>query len=125
MMLQFKLDENMDPRWGNVLQEAGSSVLSVADQQLQGTDDRTLAEVCREERRCLITADLDFAQSIEYPPGDYHGLVVLRHPKPTLAGMQSLVRQVAAAVKAESPVGSLWIVEPGRIRVHGVPQEEA
>ena len=50
MMLQFKLDENMDPRWGNALQEAGNSVSSVADQQLQETDDRTLAEVCREQQ---------------------------------------------------------------------------
>ena len=73
----------------------------------------------------MITVDLDFAQILDYPPEDHAGLIVLRHPRPTLGGMRSLVRQVALAVEQESPVGRLWIVEPGRIRIHGRhPAEE-
>lgn len=88
---------------------------------MRGTDDRTLAAVCREEGFCLITADLGFAQTIQYPPHEYHGIIVLRHSKPTLAAMRELVRQVVVAARDESPDGRLWIVEPGRIRIHGIP----
>jgi hypothetical protein len=45
-------------------------------------------------------------------------LIVLRYPQPTLAKMLDLVRQVAFTVSHKSQAGRLWIVEPGRIRIH-------
>ena len=118
MSLRFKLDENADPRWREPLEEAGHQVSTVAEESLSGAPDEALADMCRSLRLCLVTADLDFSQTLSYPPEKYAGIVVLRHPRPTLTGMKDLVRQVAAAVKQESPVGQLWIVEPGRIRIH-------
>jgi Domain of unknown function (DUF5615) len=83
------------------------------------TDDRNLAETCRSLGLCLVTADLDFAQILDFPPDRYPGIIVLRHPYPTLLKMRELVRQVAITVARESPAGRLWIVEPGRVRIHG------
>jgi hypothetical protein len=67
---------------------------------------------------CLLTLDLDFAQTTAYPPAGYSGIIVLRHPRPTLKGMAALVHQVVAMLRQESPQGRLWIVEPGRVRIH-------
>ena len=117
-MIAFKLDENVSPRCRAPLADAGCDVSTVGEQRLRGADDAAVADACRRERRCLITADQDFAQILDFPPPDYAGIVVLRHPRPTLPGMVALVRQVAAALSEESPVGRLWIVEPGRIRIH-------
>jgi len=117
-MLRFKLDDNADPRWREPLAQVGYEVSTVAEESLQGAEDEVVAEVCQKEERCLITADLDFAQILDYPPEKYVGLIVLRHPHPTLAGMARLIRQIVAALPNESPVGRLWIVEPGRIRIH-------
>lgn len=116
--MQFKLDENCDPRWRAPLIKAGHAVSTVFDEDLQGAEDETIASACRSEGRCLITADLDFAQLLDFPPENYSGFIVLRHPRPTLAGMQALIAQVVLAVSRESPSGRLWIVEPGRIRIH-------
>ncbi len=116
--MHFKLDENLDPRWGSLLVRSGHDVATVYEEKLQGATDAAVAEACRREKRCLVTADLDFAQILDFPPRRYAGIVVLRHPRPTLAGMQRLVRQLASAVSKESPAGRLWIVEPGRIRIH-------
>ena len=118
MSLRFKLDENADPRWREPLVEAGHDVSTAAEQSLEGAGDREIAALCRTEKRCLVTVDLGFAQILDYPPQEYAGLVVLRHPRPTLAGMRDLVRLLAVAVERESPVGKLWIVEPGRLRIH-------
>lgn len=116
--MRFKLDENCDPRWQAPLISAGYDVATVFDEDLQGAEDETIASACRSERRCLIKADLDFAQLLDFPPENFSGIIVLRHPRPTLAGMQALIEQVVLAVAKESLSGRLWIVEPGRIRIH-------
>jgi predicted nuclease of predicted toxin-antitoxin system len=118
LSLRFKLDENADPRWRVPLEQAGHTVSTTAEESLNGTDDRTLAAICRSLGFCLITSDLGFTQILDYPPQKYAGLIVLRHPKPTLKGMLDLIRQVTLGLNQESPAGQLWIVEPGRIRVH-------
>lgn len=124
-MGQFKLDENIDPRWGEPLEREGHEVRTVAGQSLQGVDDEVVAGACQREGLCLITADQDFAQILDYPPEEYAGFIVVRHPQPTLPGMQRLIRQIAVALSQESPEGCLWIVEPGRIRIHQRDKEEA
>lgn len=123
-MLRFKLDENADPRWREPLAEAGYEVSTVAEESLQGAEDGIVAEACQTEERCLITVDLDVAQVLYYAPEKYAGIIVLRHPHPTLVGMTRLIRQILVALPSESPVGRLWIVEPGRIRIHEPFSEE-
>jgi predicted nuclease of predicted toxin-antitoxin system len=122
--MRFKLDENADPRWRIPLEQTGHHVSTVSEERLQGSEDRIIALTCKDKGLCLITVDLGFAQILEYPPNEYPGIIVLRHPAPTLSGMKQLVRQVAVALETRSPHGRLWIVEPGRIRVHGIPQDK-
>ena len=125
LLMRFKLDENADARWREPLEQAGYEVSTAAEESLQGVEDPIIAQTCRKLGLCLITADLDFCQIVDYPPEEYAGLIVLRHPHPTLAGMRRLVQQVALAVAQNSPAGQLWIVEPGRIRIHlNRPEEE-
>lgn len=116
--LHFKLDENADPRWREPLEREGHRVSTTAEEGLNGSADEVVAQICQDLDLCLISVDMGFAQILSYPPERYAGLIVLRHPRPTLKGMQDLVRQIASAVKIESPRGQLWIVEPGRIRIH-------
>ena len=123
MKLRFKLDENLDPRWREPLEEAGHDVSTALEQSLLGVGDHAIAETCRAEQRTLVTLDVDFAQILDFPPREYAGLIVMRHPRPTLAGMRDLVRQLAVAVERESPVGRLRIVEPGRFRIHQDPSD--
>jgi hypothetical protein len=48
----------------------------------------------------------------------------LRHPQPTLRGMRDLVVQLVVALQFESPERRLWIVEPGRVRIHDRAETE-
>ena len=119
MTLHFKLDENLSPSLKVRLAAAGHDVMTVADQGLAGSEDARLAEICRTEKRCLVTADEGFAQIFQYPPEQHAGIVILRHPKPNLAALKQLMSYFVTALGHESPVGRLWIVEPGRVRIHG------
>jgi len=116
--MRFKFDENADPRWRVPIEKAGHVVSTVTEEKLQGETDANIAAVCRSLDMCLLTLDSDFAQTTSYPPAEYPGIIVLRHPNPTLQGMLLLVHQVVAMLQSESPSGRLWIVEPGRIRIH-------
>ncbi|MEW6351752.1 MAG: DUF5615 family PIN-like protein [Thermodesulfobacteriota bacterium] len=118
--MRFKLDENADPRWRMPLETDGHTVSTVLEERLQGTDDHILAETCKEHGLVLITVDVGFARILEYPPEEYPGIIVLRHPAPTLRGMTRLISQVVSGLRNRSPAGRLWIVEPGRIRIHGI-----
>jgi hypothetical protein len=115
--MHFKFDENADPRWRVPLEEAGNTVSTVAEEKPRGEAVATMAAVRRSLDMRLLTLDLHFAQSTDYPPDAYSGIVVPRHPKPTLKGMRALARQVVTMLRRESPCGRLRIVEPGRARI--------
>lgn len=118
LSLRFKLDENLSPEGRILFLAAGHDVATVSEESLGGAADRVIANACRSEGRCIITADDDFAQIVDYPPDEYNGIIVLRHPHPNLSRMTALLKQVIKLAEKESPVGRLWIVEPGRVRIH-------
>jgi len=62
---------------------------------------------------------LDFANVTRFPPEKTGGIVVIRVPRnPSLALLESLVRQLLQAIAQMFVERKLWIVEVGRIRVH-------
>jgi len=89
------------------------------EENLSGTSDQRLFEICQAENRCLVSLDMDFADILRFPPGLSKGIVVLRPPQnPTPALLSQMVLLVLEILKRESVDGRLWIAEPGRIRVH-------
>ena len=65
------------------------------------------------------TLDHDFAQTLRFPPGRSAGLVVPELPK--RAGPEALLnrnRELIALLKQRPLASELWIIEPGRVRIH-------
>ncbi|MDT7898377.1 MAG: DUF5615 family PIN-like protein [Armatimonadota bacterium] len=115
--MKIKLDENIDLRAKDILILEGHEVVTVAEEGLMGAPDEDIARIVKQEKMCLLTLDLGFANVLRYPPKDYAGIVVLRHPRLTTQGLLDLVRQFAGLLKNNDPSGRLWIVEPGRLRI--------
>jgi predicted nuclease of predicted toxin-antitoxin system len=117
--VKFKLDENLSRAAGYLIRAAGHDVVTAVEQGLRGAADERIFEVCKGERRTLITLDRDFGQVLRYPPAAGAGIVVLElGPRATHAGLLDRVRELLTFLRTQSPDGSLWIVEPGRIRIH-------
>jgi predicted nuclease of predicted toxin-antitoxin system len=117
--VKLKLDENFGTRTQNIFRAAGHDVSTVDGQQLCGCADARLFGVCGAEGRCLVTLDLDFSDVTRFPPARAAGIVVLRLPKnPTLPALESLVDSFLRSLGTTPLTGRLWIVEPGRIRIH-------
>jgi predicted nuclease of predicted toxin-antitoxin system len=118
LILRFKLDEKLSPEGRTLFETAGHEVATVSEESLGGAPDQVIAHACQTEKRCIVTADDDFAQIVDYPPDEYCGIIILRHPHPNLARMTALLKQMIKLLEKESPIGRLWIVEPGRVRIH-------
>ena len=117
--MRLKLDENLGERGRAALEASGHDVSTVRFQGLEGPEDGPLIEICSAEQRCLVTLDLDFSNPLRYPPAGYAGIVVLRVPnRASKAALDQLLATLCGALERERPVGRLWIVEPGRIRIY-------
>jgi hypothetical protein len=122
--MKLKLDENLDVRLVAVLRRAGHEVATVREQRLAGVDDQALYAHCRSEARILVTLDLDFASVLRYPPETSGGIVVFRGRDDLLPTLRILTETLIGALAKASPSGQLWIVEPGRVRVHESQSEQ-
>ena len=115
--MRFKVDENLPNALADLFVEAGHDTVSVEDQGLAGESDGTIADICRDEARALVTLDTDFADIRVFPPPLYGGIVVLRPKSQGLRSVLNLGERFLNGLENESLAGKLWIVEEERIRV--------
>lgn len=116
--MKRKLDENIGRRGLELLRAVGHDVATVHEQRLSGSADDQLFKVCVRERRVLITLDRDFGHVLRFPLHRSAGVVVLElGPRPTPKALLDRLREFLAISQTRSFDRSLWIVEPGRVRI--------
>jgi predicted nuclease of predicted toxin-antitoxin system len=116
--VRIKVDENIGTSGVSLLRESGHDVATVREQELGGSADDRIFQVCIAEERTLITLDRDFGHVPRFPLQRSAGIVVLE-----LGGSASQqllndrLRNFLVVAASRSVRGELWIVEPGRVRV--------
>lgn len=115
--MKFKVDENLPVEAADLLREAGHEADTVLEEGLCGTEDEVLSGRIRLEGRAIITLDLDFSDIRAYPPQDYPGIIILRPSRQDKDAALALIRRLLPLLLAEPLAGSIWIVEPDRIRI--------
>lgn len=118
-MTSFKMDENLPEAAAQQLRDAGYDAATVLDQSLGGASDAEVARVCASEGRVLVTLDLDFANSLAFPPAQHAGLVVLRLPEQSVPSIGRAITTLVELCGREPLAGKLWIIEPQGVRVRG------
>ena len=114
--MKFKLDENFGTRTLRIFRDSGPDVATVREEELQGSTDLRIYEVCRAENRCLVALDLDFADVTRFPPEQTAGIAVIRVPQnPSLSLLEQLIRQFLTALTQTQVNHQLWIIEIGRL----------
>lgn len=115
--MNFKVDENLPVEVADLLRQAGYNAATVLEQNLGGSADNQLAEVCQHEERAILTLDVDFSDIRTYPPEQFFGIAVLRlrqHDKPHVL---QIMRRFLQTVQTEALVGKLWIIDENQIRI--------
>ncbi len=117
--MKFKLDENIGNKAAALLRDVGHDVSTVSAQALNGTSDENLFAICTLESRVLVTLDHDFGQVLRFPPEQSAGIVVLEvAPRAQAESVQNRIRDLIAMLSERIIDKQLWIVEPGRVRIH-------
>ena len=115
--MKLKLDENLGQKAIKQFHQAGFDVITVAEQDMRGSSDEALIEVCRSEQRCLVTLDMGFANPLFYQPADYAGIAVIRLPKEqSMNDLLLALNTLINSLKKRAIKGQLWIVYKDRIR---------
>ncbi|MEO1387148.1 MAG: DUF5615 family PIN-like protein [Cyanobacteria bacterium J06634_6] len=123
--MKFKLDENVDLRILSEFRLSGYDISTVPEQNMTAAPDTELIEVCREEERCLITADKDFCNRGRYDPAKYAGIVVVRLPaQMQLADWRKAIETLILGLESSSVTGKLWVIKGDHIREYR-PIEES
>jgi len=117
-MTTIKLDENLSSRLLESARLSGFDAESVSTEKLNGTSDAVLFERCKAEQRALITLDLDFSNPLRFPAVGSAGTIVLRPRRPAAQEIASLFDEALRRLHSETVAESIWIIEPGRVRIH-------
>jgi predicted nuclease of predicted toxin-antitoxin system len=123
--MRFKLDENLSRSVSELFHAAGHDALTVREQGLRGAPDEGVFNVSAREDRVLITLDRDLGQVLRFPLEASAGIVIIEvGPRASHRTLIEWTRELLAILEAQSPERALWIVEPGRLRIHLTKGEE-
>jgi predicted nuclease of predicted toxin-antitoxin system len=117
--VKIKVDENIGSSGAAMLKQGGHDVMTVREQGLAGSADERVFEACLAESRTLVTMDRDFGHVHRFPPKVTAGIVILEMGGPaSLRLLRARLGDFLSLAATRSVSGELWIVEPGRVRVH-------
>ena len=116
--MNILVDEDLPRAVVDVLKKLGHEAEHVLDAGLRGAADRLIFASAQERSAVLLTADLDFANIVRFPPGSHSGIVVLRFPDYFRRNdVLELVRRFFRSAAPTSIAGALTVVTPGSYRV--------
>ena len=115
----FKVDENLPVQLAELLSDLGHDAKTIHDQRLQGVNDLVLLEKCDNEKRTLVTLDIDFSDIRTYPPRDHQGIILLRVGNQSRGHVLEVFRRMLPLIAQEPIIGRLWIVEETTVRIRG------
>jgi len=116
--MRFLIDEDL-PRSAVSLRQAGHLADHVRDVGLRGRPDREIFQWAQKHRAVLVTGDMGFASTVDFPPGSHCRIVVLRFPNEASVASVNKELLVAVSSLSEGDIRDFIVVpEPGgRIRI--------
>ena len=119
-MKRFLIDEDLPLSLAAALESAGMEAIHVVDAGLRGSSDAAVLDEAVRAGRSLVTADLDFANVLRFPPGGHKGIVVVRYPNETaVLALNSAIVASLVSVSEQELHGAVIVLEPGRVRIRG------
>ena len=117
--MRFKFDENLPHELVDLFREADHNASSVIEQNLSGSSDTRIIDICRFEERVLVTLDLDFSDVRAYPTRDHFGIIVKRLWRQDKRSILDILERTLPLLRQEQLTHRLWIVEETRVRIRG------
>ena len=116
--MRFLLDESTHRSVAQVLQQLGHEVVDGRDVGLRGKPDRDVFKFAQSHQAILLTADLDFSDTLVFPLGSHQGIVVLRFPSEvsTITINNELLASLSSLTETDLR-SNLTVISPGKVRI--------
>jgi len=119
--MRIKLDENLPVECKADLHTLGHDVHTIEDERLSGHDDQEIWRAAQNEKRFLITQDLDFSDLRRYAPGQHSGILLLRLKWPSRARLASRIEAIFRVEPVETWTGCFAVATEQKVRVRRIP----
>jgi len=122
MGLKFFVDHCVSNSIIRALNNAGHETLRLKDHIPQDAPDSMVILKAKELDAILVSLNGDFADIVNYPPGDYKGIITLKlrnHPEIIPQLMKRLNDFLLTHNDMNYYLGKLLLVEVHRIRIYG------
>ena len=96
--MRIKLDEMLPSALVEVLSGLGHDVESVPMEGLSGESDETIWKAAGDERRFLVSQDLDFSDIRRFAPGSHPGVLIVRLRMP---GRKALIERIGGFFRSD------------------------
>lgn len=121
--LRFLADMNISPKTVRLLREQGWDILRVSEVLPASAKDLEVLAFARQERRVVITQDLDFSVLLALSGCSHPSLVTLRLPFPEPETVIRRLLEVIPQVESFLLRGCAVTVEESAIRIRRLPIE--
>lgn len=115
--MKVKLDENLPARLSSLLKSLAHDVDTVSQEHLSGRSDAEIWCAAQNERRFLITQDLDFSDIRKFAAGTHSGLLLVRLRSPDRQSLLRRVRDIFEFEDVNSWAGCFVVATERKVRV--------
>lgn len=118
--MRFLVDENLPLEIIEYLLSVNHDVFDVAASDLRGSSDKILWSKAAEEKRIIITRDLDYPMP-RLRPSPF-GVILIRVPSDFKAAViAKIFKEAIAKIDLEKLRNKVAVISPGKIRISPLP----
>jgi predicted nuclease of predicted toxin-antitoxin system len=119
--MRFLLDMNLPPAMADWLRSEGHDAVHVREMGLADLPDRDVFARAVEDRRIVVTFDLDFSEIVGLGGATGSGVVLLRLRLVRQRYLRERLRAGIAETAKALEAGAIVVVEDARIRIRRMP----
>ena len=115
--MHFLTDANVFVPMVLGLRKTGHDIFDLKEEGLDYLSDPEVFQMAQDKERILITMDKDFSNILLYPPGDHHGIIIVKLYRFTVAEATKIFLDNMNYLAPEDITRNLIIIDRNKTRI--------